>query len=330
MITCIFTYVFSCYVILPLTILWSLTVVLIWDESLSCCRLAGWPHCYKSHEMLDKSTWGWHWCFQISSLRLGHMVYYIAKWNQMEKLGHLYHGNVTCIKYSERPKRLCAHHLTTMVAHPASGVLKCVSAALDWPGHVFNTPPQSKNWMLIWIFTQIHFLQSHKSGTHGKALDYDGIYNLKYLKQAAGVHVSPFVALKTLLSLGFLILQLRQRHCRCRWNHHHPHWFYKDLQVLWGKSQSHHWINTLDILNAWSSADLHNVAGFVTIEAETMGGNRRGRWLRRGGWGGGSWSRGRGGTEQECLGFWSASLINASTGCLRGRLYISTLPKWFA
>ncbi len=37
-------------------------------------------------------------------------------------------------------------------------------------------------------------------------LDYNGIYNPKYLWQTTGVHVSPVAALKTLFSLGFLVL----------------------------------------------------------------------------------------------------------------------------
>src|SRR6266436_9152196 len=59
------------------------------------------------------------------------------------------------------------------------------------------------------------------------------------------------------------------RHHRCRRNHHHPNGFYEELQVLGCKSWSHHSIDVPDVLSVWSSADLHNVAQFATVEAKT-------------------------------------------------------------
>src|SRR5258707_11769534 len=56
---------------------------------------------------------------------------------------------------------------------------------------------------------------------------------------------------------------------RCGQNHHCPNGFYEELQVLGCKSQSCRSINVLDILSAWSSADLCNVAWFATVEAKT-------------------------------------------------------------
>src|SRR5258708_39975396 len=94
-------------------------------------------------------------------------------------------------------------------------------------------------------------------------------------------------ALKTLVSRGFLTLQLRQRHCRHGWSYHHPNRFHKELQVLGSESWSHCSINILDILSTWSSADLHNVAWFATVEAETMMGSLFIGWVqsRSMGWG---------------------------------------------
>src|SRR6266436_8699351 len=60
-----------------------------------------------------------------------------------------------------------------------------------------------------------------------------------------------------------------QRHHRCRQNHCHPNGFYEELQVLRCESQSHRSINVPDVLSMWSSADLHNVARFATVEAKT-------------------------------------------------------------
>src|SRR5258705_296432 len=41
-------------------------------------------------------------------------------------------------------------------------------------------------------------------------------------------------------------------------------------QVLGSESRNHHSINVPDVLGAWSSADLHDVAWFAKVEAETM------------------------------------------------------------
>src|SRR5258707_9295709 len=60
-----------------------------------------------------------------------------------------------------------------------------------------------------------------------------------------------------------------QRCHRCRQNHCHPNRFYEELQVLGCESQSHHSINIPDILSAWSSTDLCDVAQFATVEAKT-------------------------------------------------------------
>src|SRR5258708_40084776 len=54
-------------------------------------------------------------------------------------------------------------------------------------------------------------LFSHGSEAQERGLDYDGIYSLKQLQEATGAHVSPVAALKTLVSRGFLTLQLSQR-----------------------------------------------------------------------------------------------------------------------
>src|SRR5258708_4184554 len=59
------------------------------------------------------------------------------------------------------------------------------------------------------------------------------------------------------------------RHHRCGRNHCHPNRFYEELQVLGCESWSHRSINILDILSMWSSADLHDVAQFATVEAKT-------------------------------------------------------------
>src|SRR5260221_3485425 len=96
------------------------------------------------------------------------------------------------------------------------------------------------------------------------------MYNLKYLYWATGVHASLVAALKTLFSRGFLALQLGQRCHRCRWSYHHPNGFHEELQVLGSESWSHHSIDIPDILSTWSLADLHDVAWFATVEAETM------------------------------------------------------------
>src|SRR5258708_13347730 len=80
-------------------------------------------------------------------------------------------------------------------------------------------------------------------------------------------------ALKTLVSRGFLTLQLRQRHHRHGWSYHHPNRFHKGLQFLGSESWSCHSINIPDILTMWSSADLCNVPWFATVEAETMTGS---------------------------------------------------------
>src|SRR5258708_3487435 len=60
-----------------------------------------------------------------------------------------------------------------------------------------------------------------------------------------------------------------QRHHRCGRNHCCPNRFYEELQVLRCKSQSCCSIDVPDILSMWSSADLHNVAWFATVEAKT-------------------------------------------------------------
>src|SRR5260221_541355 len=60
-----------------------------------------------------------------------------------------------------------------------------------------------------------------------------------------------------------------QRCHRCGQNHCHPNGFYEELQVLRCKSQSHRSINVPDILSMQSSADLHDVARFATVEAKT-------------------------------------------------------------
>ena len=83
------------------------------------------------------------------------------------------------------------------------------------------------------------------------------------------MHASPVAALKTLISRGFLALQLRQCHGHRR-NYCCPQGFCEELQVLGSESQNCHSIDILDILGAWSSADLHNVTWFATVEAETM------------------------------------------------------------
>src|SRR5260221_4222682 len=59
------------------------------------------------------------------------------------------------------------------------------------------------------------------------------------------------------------------RHHRCRQNHCCPNRFYEELQVLGCKSQSCCSIKVPDVLSTWSSADLHNVAQFATVEAKT-------------------------------------------------------------
>src|SRR5258707_6464555 len=56
---------------------------------------------------------------------------------------------------------------------------------------------------------------------------------------------------------------------RCGQNHCCPNGFYEELQVLRWESQSHCSIDVLDILSMWSSADLHDVAQFATVEAKT-------------------------------------------------------------
>ncbi|SRR5258708_5896164 len=60
-----------------------------------------------------------------------------------------------------------------------------------------------------------------------------------------------------------------RRHHRCRQNHCHSNGFYEELQVLGCKSWSCRSIDILDILSGWSSADLHDVARFATVEAKT-------------------------------------------------------------
>src|SRR5258707_7019578 len=96
------------------------------------------------------------------------------------------------------------------------------------------------------------------------------MYNPKYSHWATRVHASPVVTLKTLFSRGFLTLRLGRRCHRCGWSYHHPNGFHEELQVLGSESWSCRSVNILDILSTWSSADLHNVAWFATVEAETM------------------------------------------------------------
>src|SRR5260221_2894092 len=60
-----------------------------------------------------------------------------------------------------------------------------------------------------------------------------------------------------------------QRCHRCRQNHHCPNGFYEELQVLGCESRSCCSVDIPDILSAWSSADLHDVAWFATVEAKT-------------------------------------------------------------
>src|SRR5258708_1192685 len=95
------------------------------------------------------------------------------------------------------------------------------------------------------------------------------MYNLKYPLEATGVAPSPVVALKTLVSRGFLALRLMWRCHRCGQNHRHPNGFHKELQVLRSESRSWRVTNTPDILSAWSSADLRDVAWLATVEAKT-------------------------------------------------------------
>src|SRR5260221_2162567 len=96
------------------------------------------------------------------------------------------------------------------------------------------------------------------------------MYNPKYPYWATRAHTSPVAALKTLISRGFLTLQLRQRHCGHGWGYCHPQGFCEELQVLRSESWNHHSINVPDILCTWSLADLCDVAWFATVEAETM------------------------------------------------------------
>ena len=84
------------------------------------------------------------------------------------------------------------------------------------------------------------------------------------------MHASPVAALKTLVSRGFLALRLRWGCCGHRWGYHCPQGFREELQVLWSESWNHHSINVPDILGAWPSADLRDVAWLATVEAETM------------------------------------------------------------
>src|SRR5258708_710697 len=109
------------------------------------------------------------------------------------------------------------------------------------------------------------------------------------------------------------------RHHRCRQNHCCPNRFYEELQVLRCKSQSCCSVNILDILSAWSSADLCDVAQFATVKAKTamrvflhwvgavqvhrLGGWRHcsSRRLGEGGGCGGSGSDDRRGVEQGWL-----------------------------
>src|SRR5258708_5133362 len=62
-----------------------------------------------------------------------------------------------------------------------------------------------------------------------------------------------------------------------RWRHHghrqsycRPQGFHEELQVLRSESWNCCSIDVPDILGAWSLADLHDVAWFATVEAETM------------------------------------------------------------
>src|SRR5260221_3594941 len=146
------------------------------------------------------------------------------------------------------------------------------------------------------------------------------LWYMLQIMTATGVHTSPVVALKALLCRGFLTLQLMQRHHRCRQNHHCPNGFYEELQVLRCESRSHHSVDVPDILSTWSSADLHDVARFATVEAKTatrvflhrvgavqvhrLGGWRHcgSRRLGEGGGCGGRWSGTRNGVEQGWLG----------------------------
>ena len=84
------------------------------------------------------------------------------------------------------------------------------------------------------------------------------------------MHASPVVALKTLVSRGFLTLRLRRRHHGHRQSYCHPQGFHEELQVLGSKSRIHCSIDVLDVLGMWPSADLCDVAWFATVEAETM------------------------------------------------------------
>ena len=84
------------------------------------------------------------------------------------------------------------------------------------------------------------------------------------------MHASPVAALKTLISRGFLILQLRRGCHGHRWGYRRPQGFHEELQVLRSESQNRRSIDVPDILGAWPSADLCNVAWLATVEAETM------------------------------------------------------------
>jgi len=84
------------------------------------------------------------------------------------------------------------------------------------------------------------------------------------------VHISPVVALKTLVSRGFLALRLSWRCHGHRQSYHCPQGFCEELQVLGSKSRNHHSVDIPDILGVWSSADLCDVAWLATVEAETM------------------------------------------------------------
>src|SRR5258707_4462208 len=102
---------------------------------------------------------------------------------------------------------------------------------------------------------------------------------------------------------GFSHPPTHVEHHRCGQNHCCPNGFYEELQVLRCESQSCHSIDILDILSAWSSTDLCNVAWFATVEARTatrvflhwvgvvqvhrLGGWRHGSGGRLGGGGGG-------------------------------------------
>src|SRR5258708_26754682 len=68
---------------------------------------------------------------------------------------------------------------------------------------------------------------------------------------------------------GFSHPPTHVEHHRCGQNHCCPNGFYEELQVLRCESQSCHSIDILDILSAWSSADLCNVAWFATVESKT-------------------------------------------------------------